>query len=94
MIAVENLMDLPLHMGSFTDSLGCVLGKSVFASDPPLEIQKENAYLWLTTHYEVISAIFTAMKVLVDDTRDDLEMLSIQSIENHFKQGWKERRQP
>ena len=44
MIAVEDLMDLPIHMGSFDDTLDGVLGKRVFSADPPLETQMENAY--------------------------------------------------
>ena len=87
MIAVEDLMDLPIHMGGFDDTLDGVLGKRVFSADPPLETQMEHAYHWLNDHYDILCATFTAVRELVDDTRDGREMLAVHGIQEYFRYG-------
>lgn len=92
MIAIEDLMDLTVSADSFGDSLEGILGDYKLApKKPPLEIQKENAYTWLVMHYELISAVFTAVRELVDDTRNGLEMIQYGRIEEYFLQARKER---
>lgn len=92
MIAIEDLMDLPVAADSFGNNLEGILGTYTLSpNEPPLEIQKENAYRWLVKHYELISATFTAVRELVDDTRNGLEMLPTRNITEHFLQARKER---
>lgn len=76
MIAAQDLLDLPISKDSFENTLEGVLGGVPYNGyEPPKEIQTERAYKWMEAHYELISAIFTALVELVRDTREALEML-------------------
>ena len=76
LVACEDLMDLLEDSESFENTLNGLLG-SCMSPEPPIEVQKDNAYKWLLKHYELISATFSAVRVLVDDTRDNLEMINL-----------------
>lgn len=76
MIAAQDLLDLPISNDSFENNLAGVLGGLPYTGyEPPKEIEMERAYKWMVKHYELISAIFTAVTELVNDTREALEML-------------------
>ena len=85
MIAAQDLMDLPIALDTFGNTLEGLLGRDTE------EAQKDRAHRWLVTNYELLSAIFTAVRELVDDTRDGLEMLPTELITEHFKEARKER---
>lgn len=85
MIAAQDLMDLPLLYDTFESTLEGLLGRSWrLHQEEPLEEEKEAAYRWLVQNYEILYATFTAVRELVNDTRDSLEMLTIEGIEEHF----------
>ena len=81
MIAAEDLLDLIDNTDAFESRLERILDNS----------PETNAVKWLTAHYELIAATHTALRALVDDTRDGLEMTVTGQIETFFSEARKKR---